>query len=259
MPTYLDKKLDYGLFVRDHNQIRFEDISKPDAFVCWIDLLGFKNFSHADIVKIIKRVLLATSESSAVGPIRNVGNPGFPLLIGTPQTAIQYSIIGDAIVLTEKEQVGTQSAATLGLIYRANLLSTFLFEEDILHRGVITRGPVHCEKFDDIAIITGKAIVNAYNLEKALKVSGLFYDINTFNFITSRQSQIDTHSFCEPFSSLPSWAAAQHAPDLAGISFSQYGGWQSWVKAMNSAIQSYETIQNALDLISILKNKYNLP
>jgi hypothetical protein len=259
LPTFNPKQLGYGLFTRSHETPRFESFSRQDSFVCWIDILGVQGMNHQQIVSTIKRALLAASESSATGAIRTVGASNYPILIGTPQAAVQYSIVGDALVLAEKEQPDTQGAATLGLIYRANLLSRFLFEEGFIHRGVITRGPVHCEKVDDANVITGKGVVDAFNLEKSLKVAGLFFDQNTLDFINSgRQRQIDQHSFCAPFSQLPNWNT-HVSPGLAGVSFSQYDGWTHWTTAVANGNAAFSSIQNATNLIGVLRTVYGLP
>jgi hypothetical protein len=258
LPTFNVKQLGYGIFTRSHESPKFETFDRTDSFVCWIDILGVQNMNHQEIVSTVKQALKSASESSATGGIQGVGPSNFPVLIGTPQSAMQYSIVGDAIVLAEKFQPDAPAAATLGLIYRASLLSRFLFEDGLIHRGVITRGAVHCEKFDDTSVITGRSIVDAYNLEKNLKISGLFFDEATLNFINSRAPQIDQHSFCAPFSQIQNWNPT-HAPGLAGVAFSQYDGWLHWNTALANAPQQFSAIQNARALQTALKTTFNLP
>jgi hypothetical protein len=152
-----------------------------------------------------------------------------------------------------------EAAATLGLVYRASLLSRLLNDEGYPHKGVITRGPVHCEKFDDTSVITGKGVVNAFQLEKTLKSAGLFYDEHVAEFIQQRLPKINQHSYYASLSSVPNWTARQHAPGLTGVIFSQYFGWESWKRAMSQGVQTEPKIVNALSLIGELKTVHGLP
>lgn len=259
MPVYNPQQLGYHLYTRSHEASRFETFERHDSFLCWIDLLGVQNMTHNQITTAIRRVLFSASESSATGGIISVNNNSYNLLSGTPNSAMQFSLIGDALVLVEKDQPETPAAATLGFFDRINLLSRFLFEEGYLHRGVVTRGSVKCEKFEDSSVITGRGLVDAVQKEKTLKAAGLFHDETVHNFILARQNQIDRKNFVVPFSQIPNWPSATHAPNLFGVSFSQYDGWTYWNNAVTRGQQNIPHVQNTIALLRNLKTVYNLP
>lgn len=181
-------------------------------------------------------------------------------MVGTPQSAVQYVLVGDALLLVDKEQPETPAAATLAFIYRVSLVSRILNELGFVHRGVITRGAIYCDRIDDSSIITGAGVVRAAGLESALKSAGLFYDDTLTPLINQpqRARQIQQHSWYEPFAGLQ-WNATQHAPGLVGTIFSQYHGWEMWKQTVASGNQNFSNIINASALIQELITARGLP
>lgn len=254
MPTYLSKPKSYSKFERSTDPVTFKTYDKSDAFVCWIDLLGVRGKPHADIVKAVKDVLDCATENTSTGAIWSDGT-----LVGTPNKRIQYSLVGDALILVKHDLPETPAAATLTFLDTVNLISSSLNEKGLLHRGVVTRGEVSCFKKDEATIITGAGVVKAANLESSLKCAGLFYDQHVEKFILGRQKQVDTKEFCVPFSSKMQWDYQKHAPGLAGVCFSQYKGWENWASALASGLPTNDKVVNGLSLTQELKKTFNLP
>ena len=253
MPSYLSKHLSYTTFTRSTATAPFDQYDMPDIAICWIDLLGVRSMTHQQITQAVDCALLAAAESSSTGPIVN------NVLVGTPNEATQYCLVGDALVLTERNHPRTPAAATLAFVYRVNILSRLLNERGLLHRGVITTGEVKCLKFEDSCIITGRGVVQAANLEGNLKTAGLFYDNTIIPFIQARQTQVDAQNFCAPFASLPNWNSGINAPNLAGVCFSQFQGWECWKATVNAGTATNNKVINAKSLIAELRRVYPLP
>ncbi len=258
---YKSINLDYDHFFRSATSPSFDRFNRTEAFIAWIDLLGVRQMNHQQIITAVKQVLEAAAECSSTGPITNLGGPPpAKVLVGTPQSAVQYVLVGDALLLVDKEQPETPAAATLAFIYRASLVSRILNEHGYVHRGVITRGAIFCDRIDDSSIITGAGVVKAAGLESSLKSAGLFYDDTLSPFINQpiRANQIQQHSWYEPLTGLQ-WNAAQHAPGLVGTIFSQYHGWEMWKRAVTNGVQTASNIINANLLIQELISNRGLP
>lgn len=254
MPQYNPRPLGYTRFLRSTTPAPFQQYNKADVGICWIDLLGVRQMNHQQITNAVDVALDCAAQASCTGPIDGNG-----VLIGTPDSAIQYSLVGDALILIEKDQPQVRAAVMLAFFYRVNILSRLLAERGLLHRGVITMGEVKCFKFEGSSIITGQGVVRAATLEANLKIAGLFYDETWVRFIQWRQNQIDNQNFVAPFSALPNWNATTHAPGLVGVAFSQFEGWDHWKNVVAAGTQTNNKVINANSLIAELKNTYNLP
>ncbi|MDD0854278.1 hypothetical protein HBN50_14290 [Halobacteriovorax sp. GB3] len=254
MPKYSPKSLGYNNFIRSNSAAPFQSYSMTDCSICWIDLLGVRGLSHSQIVAAVHTALNCASEASCTGPIDQNGN-----LIGTPNSAIQYSIVGDALILSEKNLPKTRAAAKLAFFYRVNILSRLLNEQGYLHRGVITSGEVDCFIYESSTLITGKGVVKAASLEANLKTAGLFYDETWDEFINWRQKQLDNQNFIVPFSMLSGWNHSTHASGLSGVTFSQYDGWVHWDQNIQNGNQSINKVINAQSLINDLRSTFGLP
>lgn len=254
MPVYNPRPLPYQQYIRSVTPGTFDVFDNPDFSVCWIDLLGVRSMPHTQIVSTVSTALDLATQATSTGPVDQNGN-----LIGTPNNAGQFAIIGDALVLTEKDQPTVRAAAKLSFFYRVNILSRLLNERGLIHRGVITTGEVKCFQHEGSSIITGAGVVRAAELEKKLQTAGLFYDETWTQFITCRQSQIDSQNFVVPFAQIPNWNSNQFAPNLHGVTFSQFEGWPHWGQCVASGLQTNNKVMNATSLIRELKNAYNLP
>ena len=251
MPVYNPRPLGYTQFIRSTAPAPFIQYDKPDIAICWMDLLGVRQMPHAQITAAVDIALNSAAEASSNGGVTGNG-----ILIGTPNSAVQYSLVGDALVLTEKDMPNTRAAAKLAFLYRINILSRLLNERGLLHRGVITTGEVKCLVYEGSSIITGAGVVTAANLEGNLKTAGLFYDETWVRFIQLRQQQVDNQNFVAPFSAIPNWNAGAHAPNLAGVCFTQFEGWDHWKNMVNAGVQTNNKVANAQTLIQELKNTY---
>lgn len=254
MPIHNPRQLGYSNYVRSITPGNFDTYDKPDISVCWMDLLGVRGMSHAQIVSVVTKALDLAAEATCTGPIHANGN-----LIGTPNNAAQFAIVGDALVLTEKDNSQVRQAMKLAFFYRVNILSRLLNEANLIHRGVVSTGDVKCFVHEGSSIITGAGVVKAAELEKNLKTAGLFYDDTWSQFIQGRQSQIDQHSYTVPLSQIQHWNAQLYAPNLAGVTFSQYHGWDHWKNIISSGDQTNNKVQNAGILIDALKNQFGMP
>lgn len=215
--------------------------------------------NHQTIKSVVKNALEIAAECSSVGPIISLGgHPQCDVLVGTPQSAAQYTLVGDALLMVEKDMPETPAAATLGFIDRVCLASRVLNELGYPHKGVITRGSVYCDRIDDTSVITGTGVVQAYQLESKLNTAGLFYDSTLDPFILQRSNQVRRYNWYEPFTGL-TWNHGSMAPNLSGVIFSQYSGWELWNSAISNGNSQFPKIANALTLIQDLRNQRNLP
>lgn len=254
MPNFNPRPLGYTTYNRSSAPGPFQTYSLTDCSICWIDLLGVRSLNHQQIISAVTTALNSASEASCTGPIDANGN-----LIGTPNSAIQFSLVGDALILTEKNRPNTIAASKLAFFYRVNILSRLLHERGFVHRGVITSGEVDCFEFEGSTVITGKGVVNAANLESNLKTAGLFFDNSWTNFMTQRQQQLDAQNFIVPFRLIPNWQNQLYAQGLEGVTFSQFEGWTYWKNAIANGNQLNNKIINASGLIAELKTTFVLP
>jgi hypothetical protein len=198
----------------------------------------------------VDQALHCAQEASSTGPLFS------GQLVGTPNSLIQFSLAGDALVLAEADMKPNRIAAKVAFFRTVNHLSLLLNTKGLLHRGVITTGDVKCLVFEGSSIITGKGVVYAAQLESSLKTAGLFYDESWVQFIQSRAAQISKDSFFAPFSSLPNWPSSTHAPGLAGVCFSQFDGWDHWESVVNNGQKTNNKVVNALALIQELRTTH---
>lgn len=260
MPTYAAKTLSYTTFQRTGNSNRFTPFQRTNAFVAWIDLVGVRRMNHQQIVTAVRNALDAAAESSANGMLypQPAGNG---IMLGTPQSAIQYSLVGDALVVVDKDQPDTPAAAAMAFLYRISVLSMLLHRFGYLHKGAVTTGDVSCDSIDDIIVITGAGVVKAYGLESGIKTVGLFYDQDVGNLINApgRSRQIERHSYWQPLNSMPNWNAGTNASGMEGVLISQYGGWDQWKNAVGNGNPAFPSVANAATLIGELKTVHGLP
>ena len=116
----------YDKFQRSTEASVFKDYSYEDATIAWIDILNVSTKSHNEITKIMRKVLDIAAEATSTGPISTDG-----MYYGTPNSAVQYSIVGDTVVMVEKHLPTQRAAAKLALLYRASLLSKKLNENNL--------------------------------------------------------------------------------------------------------------------------------
>lgn len=252
MLKYAPQKLGYKKFVRSTEASDFQEFDKPSVAIAWIDLLGVRQFNHTQIINAVETALYSATEGTSIGPIFEDGT-----LVGKPLS--QFCLVGDALLIAERDQPETQAAAKLAFYYRVNLLSRLLNERGLIHRGVLTSGPVKCFKFEGSSLITGEGVLIAAKLEKTLKVAGLFYDDSVVNFLGSRAPQMNRQSLYVPFSTLPGFDSAQFAPGLAGACFSQFEGWEHWKQIVSGGDQTNDKVINAASLIGQIQTVHGLP
>lgn len=244
MLKYKSQKLSYKKFIRSKEPHTFQEFEKPDVAICWIDLLGVSEFNHEQITLAVQAALESGVEGSCTGPIFEDG-----ILVGNPNSATQFCLVGDALLVVEKDQPETPAAAKLSFFYRVNLLSRLLNERGLLHRGVITTGPIKCFRFEGSSLITGFGVLKAAGLERKLKVAGLFYDETVISFMGSRAPQLNNQSAYVPFASVPDFDATTLAPGLVGSCFSQYEGWEYWKDVVSKSNQKNDKVINAQSLL----------
>jgi hypothetical protein len=165
-------------YIRSAAADRFQSFESDDAMVVWLDLLGTKDLSHKGIVERVDLVMGAAGKKSSVGRLYEDGT-----IVGTPQWTFQYSLVGDALVMVQKDGAEVNNAHRLSLLRGAAEISSILFSHGVPHRAAVFIGSVKCSINDRAAIITGRAIVDAYILESNLKTLGIFLDISCLPFI----------------------------------------------------------------------------
>lgn len=253
MLKYSPQKLGYKKFVRSTAPNKFEEFDKESVAIGWIDLLGVRGFNHSQIVDAIDIALQSGSEGSCTGGVDEYGT-----LFGDPNNASQFCLVGDALLVVEKDHPKTPAAAKLAFYYRINILSRLLNERGLIHRGVLTSGPIKCFKFEGSSLITGEGVLKAAKLEKHLKIAGLFYDESVVNFLGSRAPQMTKQSVYVPFSTLPNFDNAA-APGLVGTCFSQFEGWEHWKQIVSTGNQTIDKVINAGSLIGEIQKVHGLP
>ncbi|MBL7670767.1 MAG: hypothetical protein JNM39_09790 [Bdellovibrionaceae bacterium] len=253
MLKYEPQKLGYKKFVRSTAPNEFQEFDKPNVAIGWIDLLGVRDFNHDQIVNAVEVALQSGVEGSCTGPVDQNG-----ILYGKPNTATQFCLVGDALLVVEKDQPKTQAAAKLAFYYRMNLLSRFLNERGLIHRGVLTSGPIKCFAFEGTSLITGGGVLKAAMLEKTLKVAGLFYDESVVSFLGSRAPQMTRQSVYVPFSTLTNFNSTALAPGLAGACFSQFEGWEYWKQIIAGGDQTSDKVINASNVIRQIQTVHSL-
>jgi hypothetical protein len=235
----------YNQYQRSAADARFEDYTLEDGMIAWIDLLGVRSASHQEIVQAVRQVLLVAAEFSATGPI--VGGT----MHGTPQSALQYALVGDALILVEKNQPNTPAASKLALIWRVSELSARLFDLGYVHRGAITFGPVECFKDDGVNVITGKGVVRAAGLEASIKCTGLFFDEKCLPILETRQKQLAKQAkvfFKKEFSKCFWFFSARC---MSGVLVASDGGLDSWMSALGRA-KSHKYISRSNKLVKVI-------
>ncbi len=233
----------YDKFERSSEASVFKNYSYSDATLAWIDILNVRTKSHDEISKIMRKVLDLAAEATSTGPIFNDG-----VYFGTPNSAVQYAIVGDTVIMVEKYLPDQRAAAKLALLYRASLFSKKLFENNFLHRGIILDGPVDCFQKDHNPIITGGGVVQAYTLEAQLKCSGLFiHDSCALLKSAGRFEQTKQH---DRIIKLPvsGFDHTSFAPNTSYVIFEKTTGLSEWQNALKNA-EPHEKVTNSFSLI----------
>lgn len=220
----------YERYERSTAPAPFDDYTLDNGMIAWIDILGVRSANHQQIVDAVRKVLALAAEYSATGPIFEDG-----VFAGTPQSALQFSLVGDALILVEKNQPETPAASKLALIWRVCDLSTKLFESGLLHRGAITFGPVECFKEDGVHVITGKGVVRAATLESSIKCSGLFFDEKCIPILEERQKQLTRQATVVFKKDLPKCFWFFTAKYLSGVLVATRGGLEAWEESLQKA------------------------
>lgn len=229
-PRVLEESLSsYTQFQRSNDPAPFDDYKLDDGMIAWIDILGVRSATHSQIISAVRTALDLAAECSATGPIIN------GTLIGTPQSALQFSLVGDALVLVEKHLPNTPAASKLALVWRICELSSKLFQNDLVHRGAVTFGPVECFKSEGVHVITGKGVVRAVALESSIKCTGLFFDEKCVPILEQRQRQLSRQAKVIFKKQLPKCFWFFSAPNLAGVLLASQEGNESWMRALNQA------------------------
>jgi len=156
-------------FERSSEKDKFEDFESDEAMVVWLDLLGTVGLSRAGLKARIDDLVAKIKEISATGPIFDDGT-----FVGTPNSALQYSVVGDAVLLAQKNRPQTDRAAQHGLLLRTLALSKYLFDTGVPHRGVVAIGHVYCLGDENAKIISGQAVIDAIKSERLIQSIGLF-------------------------------------------------------------------------------------
>ena len=239
---------DYDSYQRSTAVAPFDDYSLDNGMIAWIDILGVRSATHQQIVTAVKKVLDLAAEFSATGPIVN------GVMYGTPQSALQYALVGDALVLVEKNQPDTPAASKLALVWRICELSARLFDEGLIHRGAVTFGAVECFKADGVHVITGSGVVRAVALESSIKCTGLFFDEKCVPILQERQTQLARRNQVEIVfkRNLPSCLWFFAARYMSGIVFAGNGGYQSWNQALIQA-RPHKYIKRSKRILSHIK------
>lgn len=234
----------YKSFQRSTQASQFTDYSYDDATIAWIDILNVRNKKHAEITNVMRRVLDLAAEATSTGPIFDDG-----VYVGTPNSAVQYAIVGDTVIMVEKYQPETRAAAKLALFYRASLFSKMLFAADLLHRGVIVDGPVDCFQKDHNTIVTGAGVIMAYAIESKINCSGLFiHDSCTLLKNAARLAQINKRDCVVPFP-IAGFDNTSIAPSTSFVIFERTEGKKVWDQALQKA-PPHEKVTNSQMLVA---------
>lgn len=249
--------MSYDKFERSSEKSVFQDYTLVDGTIAWIDILGVRELPHSQLSKTMRIVLDTAAEATSTGPIFETNKEG--LLIGTPNKAAQYAIIGDTIVLVEQNQPKTRAAAKLALFYRAGLLSKMLFEKGLLHRGVIVEGEVDCFQKDHTPVITGAGVIQAYLLEKEIKATGLYVHGSCSNFFRERSQQLNSQNSFVTFKELENKEVKLFAPNVERVMYNLTTGYDAWSSALKSA-EEHEKVSNSFMILEqIMKCKGGKP
>lgn len=234
----------YKSFQRSTQASKFTDYSYDDATIAWIDILNVRNKKHAEITAVMRRVLDLAAEATSTGLIFEDD-----VYVGTPNSAVQYAIVGDTVVMVEKYQPETRDAAKLALFYRASLFSKMLFANDLLHRGVIVDGPVDCFKKDHNTIVTGAGVIMAYTIESKINCSGLFiHDSCALLRDAGRLKQINKRDRIVRFP-ITGFDNGSIAPNTSSVIFEATEGKEMWSRALQNA-SPHEKVENSRLLVT---------
>lgn len=246
--------MSYEKFERSVEKSEFQDYSLSDGTIAWIDILGVRSLPHEEISKTMRKVLDIAAEATSTGGIWNDG-----VLVGTPNKAAQYAIVGDTIVMVEQNQPATRPVAKLALFYRAGILSKKLFDNGLLHRGVIVEGPVDCFQKDHNPVITGAGAIEAYSLEKKLNCTGMFIHKSCLPFFDERGPQLNKQNTYISVEKLKSIDTTKITPNVGAVMYNLSDGFHSWQSALKNA-PAHEKVDNSRALLdSILEHKSGKP
>lgn len=237
----------YDRYERSTEPAPFDDYSLEDGMIAWIDLLGVRSATHNEIVAAVKKVLELAAEFSSTGAIWEDGT-----MVGTPQSALQFSLVGDALILVEKNMPDTPAAPKLSLIWRICGLSEKLFENGLIHRGAVTFGQVDCFKVDGAHVITGKGVVRAVALESTIKGTGLFFDEKCIPIFQVRKAQLVRKALVIYKEDLPKFFWFFMARQLSGVLVAPNSGLNSWEAAMKIA-KPHKYISKSKKLIKFIR------
>lgn len=242
----------YDSFERSAAPDGFEDFNADDALVVWLDLLGTSNLSHEVLGARIKALIEKIKEVSATGPVFDDG-----AFIGTPNTALQYSVIGDAVAMTQKHRPDTPYASQLGLLVRTIQLSTFLFQQGIPHRAVVVRGSVKCIGDENAKIITGSAVVRAVHLEKRIKALGIFCHRDTKPFFEWYRNYSKKKLDSLSMKSL-GWYLSPFLPEIGAVLWGKelhFDAWKTYIESDASFRVKSLVSKHMIKRILRIKNK----
>lgn len=238
----------YKSFQRSTETSQFLDYTYDDATIAWIDILNVRKKPHSEVTAIMRKVLDLAAEATSTGPIFEDG-----VYVGTPNSAVQYALVGDTVIMVEKYQPETRAAAKLAVLYRASLFSKMLFANDLLHRGVIVDGPVDCIQKDHNTIITGAGVITAYNIESNINCSGLFvHDSCVLLKDPARLKQINKRDRLVPFP-ISGFDNKSIAPNTSFVIFEVTEGKQVWSRALKNA-SPHEKVTHSQMLVDGIKD-----
>lgn len=131
-----------------------------DRFVCFLDIMGFKNLvamsSHNEIYTMMKKI--ETSKKRYANLVWSGTNPG----------SVRTTTYSDSIMLYSKDET---LESLKSVVYTAAALSYDLFIEGIPHKGSLAFGKMTLDT--KRSIFFGTPLINAFLLQEELHYYGI--------------------------------------------------------------------------------------
>lgn len=153
------------------NSVNFTPYCLDSGVVSWIDILGVRSKPDNEL----QLILSDAAKYAAIASGHAISLNGQPP-IASAHTLCQFALVGDALLLVQKDSEGDEDIRChqIGVVWNALLLSRFLFEKGYPHRGVIHKGSFFTDINAAGSIISGRAPIEAFQLEQEIKAIGLY-------------------------------------------------------------------------------------
>lgn len=145
-----------------------EDVCFENRYIAFLDVLGFKEMLNESKNDLIKNYIEGITSFDALSKLRNYDFTKKEFKNGIPD--LEFVTVSDSTIITTID-----SPAGLRLILEfCQLVQTNLLLSNIYIRGAISYGERYYNQ--ELNIMLGKGIVQAYNLEKAAILPRIIID-----------------------------------------------------------------------------------